>query len=100
MNKYSLFFQQVEIAQTFPETELPVFPIKGSDLVKSDVPRGPKFAMTLSELRTLWIESKYTLTTEQLLEKIPHVLENLPEKRKDQKTHNAAAKKMKKIRKS
>lgn len=95
-----MYCGHVEIAQTFPETELPVFPIKGSDLVKSDVPRGPKFAMTLSELRTLWIESKYTLTTEQLLEKIPHVLENLPEKRKDQKTHNAAAKKMKKIRKS
>ncbi|XP_005110733.1 CCA tRNA nucleotidyltransferase 1, mitochondrial [Aplysia californica] len=69
---------KTETAEKFPTMELPQLPVKGHDLPKT-VPKGPKFAVTLNELRRIWKESRYTLSKEQLLAKIPEVLENLPQ---------------------
>lgn len=85
-----MYCGHTEVAVKFPVTELPQFPIKGPDLVQCDVPRGPMFAITLTELRRIWKESGYTLTKEQLLEKVPDVLKTIPEKRKEQKINNSA----------
>lgn len=67
------------VAEEFPKTELPRFPISGHDLTQNEVPRGPKFTSTLNELRRIWKESGYKLNKEDLIEKIPSVLENLPQ---------------------
>ncbi|CAL1539716.1 unnamed protein product [Lymnaea stagnalis] len=75
------------IAEEFPNVKLPELPVKGHDLTKSNVPRGPKFAMTLNELRRIWKESGYTLKKEDLIEKIPEVLENLPKSTKKMKNN-------------
>lgn len=68
----------MEAAEEFPKCKLPIFPVTGHDLTKNAVPRGPKFAWTLNELRKIWKESEYKLTTEDLVKHIPSVLENAP----------------------
>merc|ERR1711923_530202 len=84
----------LSMAEQFPNENLPEFPLKGSDLAQAQVPRGPKFAITLSELRRIWKESRYALDKQQLLEKVPDVLSTLPERQQDLKNFTA-----KKIRK-
>ncbi|CAG5121142.1 unnamed protein product [Candidula unifasciata] len=69
----------MEVAEEFPKLKLPIFPITGHDLTQNEVPRGPKFAWTLNELRKIWQESEYKLTTEELVKHIPSLLENAPE---------------------
>lgn len=73
------------MAEEFPRVQLPELPVSGHDLTQNDVPRGPKFALTLNELRKIWKDSKYTLSKEKLIEKIPQVLESLPENLKKKK---------------
>lgn len=51
----------------------------GHDLTQRDVPRGPKIALTLNELRKIWKDSRYTLSKEELLDRIPEVLERIPD---------------------
>ena len=50
------------------------FPITGYDLFKRDVPKGPAFSKTLSELRRIWKESDYQISKEELVNKIQDVL--------------------------
>ncbi|RUS84787.1 hypothetical protein EGW08_007471 [Elysia chlorotica] len=69
----------IKIAEEFPKVQLPQFPVTGHDLTQKDVPRGPRFAATLNELRRIWKESKYKLGKEDLLEQIPEILESLPQ---------------------
>ncbi|KAK7103102.1 hypothetical protein V1264_018065 [Littorina saxatilis] len=52
----------------------PRFPITGHDLFSKSVPKGPVFAKTLNDLRALWKESNYTLTKEDLLDRIEEVV--------------------------
>ncbi|XP_059176457.1 CCA tRNA nucleotidyltransferase 1, mitochondrial-like isoform X2 [Physella acuta] len=74
-----------KMAEEFPSVKLPQLPVSGHDLTQNNVPRGPKFASTLNELRKIWKDSRYTLSKEELIEKIPQVLENLPENFKKKK---------------
>lgn len=71
-----------EVGEKFSTIELPKFPIKGEDLVALQVPRGPKFACTLNELRQIWIQSRYSLSKEELCQHVPTILENLPQNSK------------------
>uniref|UniRef100_A0A2C9JVM8 Poly A polymerase head domain-containing protein n=2 Tax=Biomphalaria glabrata TaxID=6526 RepID=A0A2C9JVM8_BIOGL len=66
-------------AAEFPALKLPVLPVTGHDLTQRDVPRGPKIALTLNELRKIWKDSRYTLSKEELLDRIPEVLERIPD---------------------
>ncbi|GFO07355.1 tRNA nucleotidyltransferase (cca-adding enzyme) [Plakobranchus ocellatus] len=69
----------IKTAEEFPNIEMPQLPVTGHDLTQCEVPRGPKFAATLNELRRIWRESRYTLGKEELLQRIPEVLEALPQ---------------------
>ncbi|CAJ0961295.1 unnamed protein product, partial [Mesorhabditis belari] len=46
---------------------IPVFPIKGLDLIEHGVAAGPKMRVTVNYLFDLWLKSKYTLTKDELL---------------------------------
>uniref|UniRef100_A0A0B7BF51 Poly A polymerase head domain-containing protein n=1 Tax=Arion vulgaris TaxID=1028688 RepID=A0A0B7BF51_9EUPU len=47
----------LKAAEDFPTMKLPLFPVTGHDLTQNEVPKGPKFASTLNELRKIWKES-------------------------------------------
>ncbi|VDP52745.1 unnamed protein product [Heligmosomoides polygyrus] len=46
---------------------VPVFPVKGLDLMGAGVKNGPKMKLTLNYLFELWRTSKYAMSKEQLL---------------------------------
>jgi hypothetical protein len=55
----------------------PALPVKGSDLVSMNIPKGPLFKLTLDEVRQVWKYSYFTLTKEELLEKVPEIFEKV-----------------------
>uniref|UniRef100_A0A7I4YUX5 CCA tRNA nucleotidyltransferase 1, mitochondrial n=1 Tax=Haemonchus contortus TaxID=6289 RepID=A0A7I4YUX5_HAECO len=46
---------------------VPVFPVKGLDLMSAGVERGPKMKLTLTYLFELWRKSRYEMAKEELL---------------------------------
>ncbi|KHJ80779.1 hypothetical protein OESDEN_19542, partial [Oesophagostomum dentatum] len=46
---------------------VPVFPVKGLDLMECGVQRGPKMKLTLTYLFELWQKSRYKMSREELL---------------------------------
>ncbi|KAH9507310.1 CCA tRNA nucleotidyltransferase 1, mitochondrial [Bulinus truncatus] len=76
---------QIKTAEDFPSVKLPELPVTGHDMTQNNVPRGPKIAFTLHELRKIWKESGYKLNREELLDKIPSILEKLPDSAKKKK---------------
>jgi tRNA nucleotidyltransferase (CCA-adding enzyme) len=63
-----------KILQEFENWSPAKFPITGYDLFAHNVPKGPAFSKTLSDLRQIWKESAYTLTKKDLVERIPEVV--------------------------
>jgi len=45
----------------------PAFPLRGADLVKAGVPRGPKLGKALAALEALWVRSGFSTEKPQLL---------------------------------
>ncbi|KAL6740845.1 hypothetical protein Aduo_014158 [Ancylostoma duodenale] len=52
---------------------IPVFPVKGLDLMTAGVERGPKMKLTLTYLFELWQKSRFKMNKEELL---AHVLDD------------------------
>ncbi|MEO1199019.1 MAG: CCA tRNA nucleotidyltransferase [Pseudomonadota bacterium] len=50
--------------------EVPVFPLKGRDLIAAGVPVGPEVSRTLARLEAEWIASDFALTEDQLASRI------------------------------
>lgn len=50
------------------------FPVTGYDLFARNVPKGPVFSKTLNDLRQIWKESAYTLSKEELVDRIEGVV--------------------------
>lgn len=46
---------------------VPVFPVRGQDLIDSGMVSGPELGKRLARMRRLWIESEYSLNREELL---------------------------------
>ena len=55
-----------ELAEALP-SELPVFPVRGQDLIDLGVKPGREMGALLRELKSTWMASKYAMTAEQLL---------------------------------
>jgi tRNA nucleotidyltransferase (CCA-adding enzyme) len=53
--------------------EVPVFPMKGQDLIDAGHKPGPLVGQMVKLLRTMWADSAFTLTREELLAKAPVV---------------------------
>ena len=45
----------------------PTFPLRGADLVKAGVPKGPKLGKALAALEALWVRSGFSTEKPQLL---------------------------------
>jgi poly(A) polymerase len=50
------------------KAEIPVFPLKGADLIGAGLKPGPQLGETLSELEQAWIDTGFALDTKALLE--------------------------------
>ncbi|KAK7488682.1 hypothetical protein BaRGS_00020135 [Batillaria attramentaria] len=64
---------EVKLLEEFRNWTPQRFPITGHDLFSKNVPKGPVFAKTLNELRQLWKESNYSMSKEELLDRIEEV---------------------------
>lgn len=53
------------------------FPITGHDLFSKNVPKGPVYAKTLNELRQVWKESNYSMSKEELVDRIEEVVKRV-----------------------
>lgn len=55
------------VSQVSHEWSIPIFPLKGRDLIKNGVAAGPKLGEALARLENSWIEGDFSLTKAQLL---------------------------------
>ncbi|WP_346910074.1 CCA tRNA nucleotidyltransferase [uncultured Roseibium sp.] len=52
------------------DLEIPVFPLKGADLMAAGLPAGPKIGETLKQLEEDWLDSRFSLSRTELLERV------------------------------
>ena len=58
-----------EILQIIQKMEVPIFPIKGRDLIALGLKENSQIGVTLKKLENEWIESGFSLGREDLLKK-------------------------------
>lgn len=56
------------------------FPVSGRDLFSKNVPIGPVFLKTITALRQIWKESNYSMSKEELVNKIEEIVKLHTEK--------------------
>ena len=59
--------------EMFSQWELPKFPVNGVNVMKCGVPKGPKLATALKQLREEWKKSNFSLSEDELLKLIPQL---------------------------
>ncbi|KAH1007932.1 hypothetical protein HUJ04_005103 [Dendroctonus ponderosae] len=70
--------------EDFQKWEIPTFPIGGALLKQNGVESGRMMGQVLHELKNIWADSEFMLSTEEILKHIPNVTEKLAQrKRKD-----------------
>lgn len=73
-----LLYQGMEdLADELCNWQPPAFPVSGNDLKQTGVKPGPMFGKLLHELRHMWMESYYSLSKEELLEKVEHLKDSM-----------------------
>lgn len=65
--KYFLLKNKLNSYQKLKDFEIPVFPIKGDDLIKKGLKPGPELGKKLNELKIKWFDSNFKLSKEDLL---------------------------------
>ena len=65
-----------DLVQDIKEWQVPAFPVNGNDLKQYNIKPGPNFGKILNRLKESWKESYYTLSREELLEKVNGLLQN------------------------
>ena len=58
-----------ELFQKIDEMEVPVFPLNGKDLIKLGLKDGAPFKEIMGSLKNIWLESGFTLSSEELKNK-------------------------------
>lgn len=66
-----------ELLETFRCWDMPKFPVNGSMLLERGMRSGPKFSAVLGKLKEMWFESNFMLTADELLAKLPEVLQEI-----------------------
>ncbi|XP_017874753.1 PREDICTED: CCA tRNA nucleotidyltransferase 1, mitochondrial [Drosophila arizonae] len=79
------YANKLELFAQLKEWQMPSLPINGNTLKPYGL-AGKQVGVVLNELRLLWADSDFTLSAEQLLEKMPAILEQLPSPNKKQRT--------------
>lgn len=69
--------------EEFEKWELPHFPINGAMLKQRGVESGRFMGLVLHELKDIWADNEFKLSTDEILDNIPEVLEKLAQRRKN-----------------
>ena len=64
----------IDLVKDIKEWQVPAFPVNGNDLKQYDIKPGPNFGKILNRLKSAWKESYYTLSREELLDKVEGLL--------------------------
>lgn len=70
----------MKLLDELKQWKIPKFPINGN-LMRERVPNQKMIGQVLINLKKLWVDEDFKLTDEQLLEQIPRILDELKEKR-------------------
>lgn len=62
-----------DIAQKLKSWNIPVFPITGNDMISKGIKPGKEMGIAMKQLKDIWKKSRFTLSKEELLDKIPTV---------------------------
>lgn len=72
-----LYYQGKEdLVKDISEWKIPEFPVNGNDLKQFNIKPGPNFGKVLSRLKETWKDSYFSLSKEELLEKVEKLLES------------------------
>ncbi|RZF47381.1 hypothetical protein LSTR_LSTR009120 [Laodelphax striatellus] len=75
---------------------LPKFPIKGGMAVEHGAPAGKRLGPVLDRLLAHWVNSDFQMTPEELLKKVPEIVEELEKSRPKDRSSSPPGKKIKK----
>jgi len=86
----------MQLLDEFERWVIPKFPVSGSMLMKH-VSMKKMIGSVLNELKRIWIDTDFELTSEQLMEHVPSIVTELEEKYQtlDKEYRNKKLKKMK-----
>ncbi len=59
-----------QLADTLVQFQPPVFPVQGRDLLDKGMTSGPSVGIALDKLKSIWKDSNYKLSKQQLLDKL------------------------------
>lgn len=59
-----------QLADTLVQFQPPVFPVQGRDLLDKGMASGPSVGIALDKLKSIWKDSNYKLSKQQLLDKL------------------------------
>ena len=59
--------------QEIEDAVVPIFPIRGKDVIAAGISDNRKIGATLDNLEQLWLDSNFRLTREELLSKISEI---------------------------
>lgn len=65
---------EAELLDRFRCWDVPKFPVNGNMLLERGLRSGPRFATVLGKLKEIWFESDFTMTSEELLKRLPDIL--------------------------
>ena len=59
--------------QQIEDAIVPIFPLRGKDIISAGINNNRKIGSVLDELERLWVESDFQLTREELLSRIGEI---------------------------
>ncbi|CAK9302724.1 unnamed protein product [Gordionus sp. m RMFG-2023] len=68
--EYLKYSGEKGLLNDFISAEIPRFPLTGHDLMEMGIPKSPNYANIMQELRNAWKDSKYSLSYQELLQKL------------------------------
>jgi tRNA nucleotidyltransferase (CCA-adding enzyme) len=73
VREYLKYLGQVDIMEKMAAYELPKLPVNGHQLMEFGIPKGKPLGKALDMLRAFWKKSRYTASTDELLEHVEHL---------------------------
>jgi tRNA nucleotidyltransferase (CCA-adding enzyme) len=70
INQLAILQNKSSIGGKILKWKIPTFPISGKDLLDLGIKAGPELGEILKKFKTIWVQSRFRLTREELLQKI------------------------------
>ncbi len=62
-----------DIIKNIDETEVPVFPLRGKDIIETGIADNRQIGTVLDNLEQIWVDNNFELSKEQLLSRLPEL---------------------------